>query len=248
MNYPTKRPIIAVLDSSMIKQIQTRLNELGYGPLAIDGLFGKVTISTVKAWQSQNFDPKGRPLAVDGKVGPLTWSSLFAIPNTLPEISSPLLTQAIIVARHEIGVSEVPPGSNKGPRVEEYLRSVNLGPGYSWCAAFVYWCFEQASAKLNRVNPLPKTASCMNHWTKTKGVKIETAQAMVNTKLIEPGSIFIIKRKNWQGHTGIVTGIHDGYIQTIEGNTNAFYSAEGHGVLELQRKIETINVGFIKYS
>ena len=161
-------------------------------------------------------------------------------------ISSPLLVEAIKTARQEIGVSEDPPGSNNGPRIKEYLNSVKLGPGYPWCAAFVYWCFERASVRLNRANPLVKTATCMNHWRRTKGVKILSLEAVYNPSLIEPGTVFIISLGNGKGHTGIVTGIGKSYIQTIEGNTNAGYSANGGGVFELRRKIDSI-MGFIKY-
>jgi cell wall-associated NlpC family hydrolase len=160
----------------------------------------------------------------------------------------PLLALLLIIARKELGVKELPPGSNRGPRVEGYLKSVHLGPGYAWCAAFVYWCFEQASAGLNRVNPLPRTGSCLDHWNKTRGQKITSQQALTDPTLIEPGDVFIIRSKGIKGHTGIVVGICDGYIHTIEGNTNAFHSSEGEGVLELQRKIESINVGFIRYT
>src|ERR1035437_5939071 len=142
MTYLIKKPNPATLDSSMVKKVQTQLNHLGYGPLVIDGLFGNNTILAIKAYQNQNFDQKGRLLTVDGKVGPLTWSSLFKIPDLLSGISSPLLIQAMVIALHEIGVCEDPPGSNKGPRVNEYLHSVGLGPGYSWCAGFVYWVFR----------------------------------------------------------------------------------------------------------
>jgi len=160
----------------------------------------------------------------------------------------PLLALLLILARKELGVKEVPPGSNRGPRVEEYLKSVHLDPGYAWCAAFVYWLFEQASASLNRVNPLPRTASCLDHWNKTRGEKITAQQVLADSTLIEPGDIFIIRKTGIKGHTGIVVGISDGYIHTIEGNSNSFHSAEGDGVIELQRKIESINVGFIRYS
>ena len=158
-----------------------------------------------------------------------------------------LIAEVLKVARNEIGVKEVPPGSNSGPRVEEYLKSVNLGPDNAWCAAFVYWCFKQASENLNCVNPVLKTASCMIHWQKTKGVKITVEDAINNPDLISPGDIFIIRRQGGKGHTGIVIGISNDYIQTIEGNSNSFHSAEGEGVVALQRKIDTITAGFIKY-
>jgi hypothetical protein len=48
--------------------------------------------------------------------------------------------------------------------------------------------------------------------------------------------------------TGIVTGIQDGYVLTIEGNTNNTHSSEGVMVCALRRKISTISLGFIKYS
>jgi len=159
----------------------------------------------------------------------------------------PMLATVMTIARGEVGVKEVPPGSNRGPRVEEYLKSVHLGAGYAWCAAFVYWCFEQAAVSLNRVNPLPRTASCLDHWNKTNGIKISSQKAIEDPSLIEPGDIFIIKYRGIRGHTGIVVGISDDCINTIEGNTNIFHSSEGDGVLEQQRKIESINVGFIKY-
>ena len=161
--------------------------------------------------------------------------------------TSPLIIEVLKFAQKEIGVSEKPPGSNRGARVEEYLSSVKIGPGNAWCAAFVYWCFQQASLNLNRVNPLVRTAGCMQHWRNTIGVKIASADAISNPSLIKPGAIFIIRRGGGKGHTGIVTGIRAGCIQTIEGNTNSSRSAEGGSVCELWRKLETINMGFIMY-
>jgi len=162
-------------------------------------------------------------------------------------LTPPLLATVLTIARGEIGVKETPPGSNRGPRVEEYLKSVHLGAGYAWCAAFVYWCFEQSSVGLNRVNPLPRTASCLDHWNKTNGIKISSQKAIADPLLIEPGDIFIIRNHGIKGHTGIVAGISGDYIRTIEGNTNMFQSFEGIGVMEHQRRIDSINVGFIKY-
>jgi hypothetical protein len=163
-------------------------------------------------------------------------------------LPSPLITSLLIIARSEIGIKEIPPGSNRGPRVEEYLKSVHLGPGYAWCAAFVYWCYKKACMGLNLANPLLATGSCLNHWNKTTGKRITSGEVALNPALIGPGDIFIIRRNEWQGHTGIVTAIDGAYIKTIEGNANSFHSAEGDGVVELKRKIDSINVGFIKYS
>jgi len=247
MNEPNRTITLGDKDASIVKQIQIRLNQLGCSPISEDGIYGMETLISVKAFQQSHTDKYGNPLTVDGEVGPLTWSGLFDDSNPQEISSSPLLAEVLKVARKEIGVIEVPPASNRGPRVEEYLKSVNLGPGYAWCAAFVYWCFKQASLSINCVNPLIKTGSCMNHWAKTTGEKITMQEAVKNPLLITPGTIFIISRKGGMGHTGIVTGTGNGYIQTIEGNSNAFHSAEGEGVVALQRKIDSITAGFIKY-
>jgi hypothetical protein len=248
MDYPSQIIMMGELDSSIVKQIQNRLNELGCGPIDVDGIYVRMTVNAVKAYQSRHCDTYGVPLKIDGRVGILTWTGLFGGGIASSSIISPLQVSVVEIAAKEIGVVEDPPGSNSGPRVNEYLSSVGLAPGYAWCAGYVYWCFGEAAAKLNRANPVVKTAGCIDHWRRTLGYKIAAKGAIANPSLIEPGSIFIMSRGGGQGHTGIVKSVNDGYIDTIEGNTNSSFSAEGGGVFELRRKITSINIGFIKYS
>ena len=248
MNYPNKMTTTGDKDTAVVKRIQIVLNTLGCGPVFEDGIFGEKTLQSVKEFQSKHCDEQGWPLKVDGKVGPKTWWSLDLNLTNFVTNHAAMRLEAVKIARKEIGVKEVPLGSNRGPRVEEYLKSVCLGPGYAWCVAFVYWCFEQSALSLNCVNPLPRTGSCIDHWTKSHGEKIITAEAVQIPQFIQPGTIFIILNRNTgHGHTGIVVGVNGGLIQTIEGNTNSFLSREGNGVIELQRKISDINGGFINY-
>ena len=207
-----------------------------------------MTVNAIKTFQCRHCDLYGHPLVIDGKIGVLTWTGLFGGGISNLSSLSPLQMNVLEIASKEIGVVEDPPGSNSGPVVNKYLSSVGLEPGYAWCAAFVYWCFGEAAVKLNRANPVTKTAGCLDHWRKTGGYKIISKGAVDNPALIEPGSIFIMSRGGGLGHTGIVNSVNDGYINTIEGNTNSGLSAEGGGVYELRRKISTINIGFIKYS
>lgn len=46
----------------------------------------------------------------------------------------------------QIGVREKT-GKNDGKEVEMYLRSVGLGSGFSYCAAYLKWCFDSAQIK-----------------------------------------------------------------------------------------------------
>ncbi len=152
---------------------------------------------------------------------------------------TPLQTNVLNRAQSQIGVQEIPKGSNAGPEVEIYLKSVGLGKGYAWCMAFVYWCVNEEAKKLKVPNPLVKTAGVLKQWQSLPD----------NMKKIkatpEVGDVFIMKLgKKGNGHTGFVFGIEDGVIHTIEGNTNADGSREGYEVCSHVRTLESIT-GFI---
>jgi peptidoglycan hydrolase-like protein with peptidoglycan-binding domain len=59
-----------------VKEVQQRLNDLGYPCGTVDGEFGAKTESAVKAFQ------KAKNLTVDGEVGPETWAVLFNVKVT----------------------------------------------------------------------------------------------------------------------------------------------------------------------
>ena len=234
-------------DSNIVKQIQNRLNQSESGRLKVDVVFCSRTKSAVKDYQQRVFNSFSPPLEINGKVKPLTWERLFVDMQLRNVPSSPLLEEVLKIARPEIGVHEDSQGSNKGARVTEYLNSVGLDGGYPWCAAFVYWCFEQETARLMMVNPLVRAAVGLEHWKRTGGIKTGTLEDVKNPLLIEPGNVFVFGTGHGKGHTVIVTGMRDDYILSIEGNTNAVLSAEGGEVFEVWRRIERINRGFIGY-
>lgn len=250
MDYPKRLIKKGETKKAIVKAVQTKLNECGCGPLEVDGDFGNKTVSAVKLFQSTRKDKNGNVLIVDGKIGAITWEILFGDDAVIDTrvTTNIFLTKLVEMAKNEIGVLEVPLGSNKGPRVKQYLNSVGLDEGYFWCAAFVYFCAEQAANSLGRANPLYKTAGCLSHWNNTTGTKVKTTDAINNSSLIKVGSIFIINHGSGMGHTGIVTGVHGGFINTIEGNSNPAGSSNGIGVFALERKISSIQMGFIIYS
>lgn len=238
-------------EKDLVTLIQHQLNIKGLGPLEEDGDFGDITASAIREFQSQSRDSLGNPLVCDGKVGPITWSVLFGTATTPTVPPSPpglLLAKTIEVAASQLGVMEDPPGSNTGPRVNQYLARVGLNPGLPWCASFIYWCFSEASKATGIMNPLPKTGSCMGHWDSTRGHRILKQQAANNPDVIKPGHIFIMDHGNYRGHTGLVTAINNGYIETIEGNSALNGSREGLAVVTLRRKIISIYPGFIEYN
>lgn len=153
--------------------------------------------------------------------------------------TSNLAAKIIAVAETQLGVQEVPKNSNSGPDVEKYLASVKLGKGYSWCMAFVYWCVNKACIEAAIPNPLIATGGVLAQWNKIdKKYKVTMPQ---------PGDIFILDFGGGKGHTGFVTSVANGRVQTIEGNSNDEGSREGYEVCRKPggRKITSIK-GFIR--
>lgn len=74
-------PSTPALIGSDVAELQERLNELGYGLLAVDGVYGPKTIAAVQSFQ------RARGLVPDGVVGQATWEALG--PEALPAAQGP---------------------------------------------------------------------------------------------------------------------------------------------------------------
>lgn len=154
-------------------------------------------------------------------------------------INTNISSLIIEIAKSQIGVTEDPLGSNMGPQVNKYLDSTQTKPSSTsyWCMAFVYWVYEQACEKLGIPNPLVRTALVMGQWNSIKNaIKATKSQE----HLIIPGSIFIIDHGHGKGHAGIIISKDNGYVVTIEGNTNQGGNRNGFGVFQRRRKISSL--------
>ena len=241
-----------------VTNIQARLLALGINPGGVDGVFGEQTQSAVKLFQARTVDETGAPLEIDGIVGQKTWPALFgvAVPpvRSIPPPVGSLLAEVLRVAAGEVGVMEVPPGSNRGQRFDQYFYSVGPGLlGQTWCMAFIYWCFVQATQGLRVANPAPRTAGVKQSWRVAQSVPgitiVPHAKAMADPSLFTPGMVFYIDTGGVHGHAGFVADLIGGMLVTIEGNTNEGGSSNGIGVFHrTQRKIKDISIGFISFA
>lgn len=159
---------------------------------------------------------------------------------------------ALRYAIQQIGQQEQPRGSNKGPMVNEYLAAVGLQPGYAWCQAFVYWCYENASKDNGSENPVVRTAGVYDCWNKSKGNPNVHRRCIEPTEIPQPGDQFILLFSNGSGHTGIVEHIDTSkevpVLHTIEGNSNASGGREGFAVVRRERRAdEPALTGYIRY-
>jgi hypothetical protein len=261
MKYPGRLIKQGEKDKEIVRALKRRLNKvlvLRGTPEELDpanGNFGPKMKQLVKLFQDRNVDSRGVPLKSDGEVGSLTWAALFGddqVPAS-DTAKSDLLKAAlgIAAAANDAKVREQPPNSNSGPEVTQYLARTGLGPGYSWCCAFVYYCMDEAAKQLGRANPMVKTAGCLDHWTKSLArgaTRIAYKDAIDNPGLIRAGMIFIKSSGGGLGHTGFVEKVEGGMLHTIEGNTDGSGTREGGGVYRLKRPVSYVNKGFIDYA
>jgi hypothetical protein len=151
---------------------------------------------------------------------------------------SDLSKTALIVAISQIGQTEKPLGSNWGTPVKNYLSTVGINFPASWCMAFIFWCFNEASKKINTTNSAIKTGGVLTAWNKADK-KIKSTKPSI-------GSVFIMDLGKGLGHTGIVERFDEKFIYTIEGNTNDTGGREGIEVCRRKRCQTTIK-GYLNY-
>lgn len=146
------------------------------------------------------------------------------------------LAQKIVeLALAEVGVREVPPGSNKGPRVNDYKSATNLPatePWY-WCAAFICWLVREALLELSipqtKTFRRPVTAGAWDfiRWSKEQD---NTTSTKMHPKWadIRAGDILVF---NNVSHIGLcVKTPTSNTMQTVEGNAGDDEGRNGDGV------------------
>lgn len=151
------------------------------------------------------------------------------------------VNELLNVCRKQIGVTEMPPGSNSVKYNDWFYGRYVMGSAYPWCACFVAWCFDQAGVKLPR-----KTASC--------GDLMRAAQAagcwVVSN--FQPGDVVIFdfsgKRSTTQ-HCGIVEAVLPDFgVQSIEGNTSSgdVGSQDNGGGVFRRRRAQKYIIGAVR--
>jgi cell wall-associated NlpC family hydrolase len=148
-------------------------------------------------------------------------------------------------AESKIGVRESG-GANKGEALAPFFAADWYDPngslpgddGYPWCAAFVCWCVLVAVAgrKISFQRPRTPSAWGLEDWSLAQDRSTWTLKFPGSD--IKRGDIVVFRFS----HVGIAVGSPDenGWVETVEGNTNAAGSREGDGVYKKRRKISTI--------
>lgn len=137
--------------------------------------------------------------------------------------------KAVQIAITQEGVTEHPPGSNRGPSVDSYLRSVGLDPThgkFAWCAAFVSWCILAATKVVGGPPQFRGTAGALRLLALNPGLVIPNP---------EPFCIAVEDHSEGKGHAYFVVANDNGVLRTLEGNTDANGSRTGGQVMRRTR-------------
>lgn len=113
----------------------------------------------------------------------------------------------VAVAERDIGVTESPPGSNRGKRIDEMAR--NWGTwmyGQPWCGSALYDWYKRAGFP---IADNPGHPSTQTMWDRARANGTLTSTPV-------PGCAIV-----WEGiHTGLVVAVGDDVVHTIEGNSS----------------------------
>lgn len=171
-----------------VRDVQTRLHQLGYDPGPIDGIRGRRTYNAVKQFQ------RDRGLEIDGLVGPITEAALFkvaatkSLTNARSVDAMPWLDQA----GRMLGVHEV----RNRSRLMAWLRSDGATLGdpakLPWCGDFV----QTAIALALPDEPIPTNPYLARNWQKF-GIACPPVKGAVAV-------FWRGKRNGTNGHVGFV--------------------------------------------
>lgn len=150
----------------------------------------------------------------------------------------------VTIALAEVGVTESPPNSNCGLRVNEYKSATWLPStkSWPWCAAFVCFIVREAMAqcgiKETKTFKRPRTAGAFDFENWSLGQDNTTSTKSPHRNDILPGDIVIFKFS----HIGFAISAPDknGNVVCIEGNTDKAGSREGGGVFRKTRRLDQI--------
>lgn len=151
--------------------------------------------------------------------------------------------QIIQLALAEVGNSEEPPGSNRGPDINKYWQDQGLSPGTTWCEIFVRWIILKSTG----VQIDQFSAKGVGRWFRDNK-NFWSWQEKIRP---QPGDIYVKGRNgsgstldSGQGHIGIVIEVNGFQMKTVEGNSSDQVSERIYGDY---RQIEDL-VGFGRFS
>jgi hypothetical protein len=163
---------------------------------------------------------------------------LAHVARWLPFELSELRLGIISAAFSDLGVLEIPPGSNRGPEIDDYNRAGGSPVGSYWCAnAAAHWC-RSAGA----VTPGPGRDGSCDEWVRMAKRLGTWREKSAYTP--EPGDLILYGAPGDANHMGLIVR-SEPYLLSIEGNRSwGGFSRNGECV-DLNRAEISRALGFV---
>ncbi len=141
-------------------------------------------------------------------------------------------------------------GANKGADLQEFFDADSYDPngakpgddGYAWCAAFICRIVQLAIQDSGRTfsfnRPTTPGAWAFEAWSRAQDSSTKTRKpprTEVDGPVVHAGDICVLKISHIC--LAVSDSDSDGYLWTVEGNTNSAGSREGDGVYKKKRHI-----------
>jgi uncharacterized protein (TIGR02594 family) len=188
------------MPSDSVRLIQQALQDQGFDPGDVDGVWGRNTIAAVMRLQ------EARGLKADGVFGPKTRAVLFAGAAAGP--AGRVLLPWFEEAKHLIGTKEVA-GLVNNPDIMSWSDDLDLkyqGDDVPWCGLFVAHCIGATLPQ----EPLPGNPLGARQWERFGG-QIQPCE----------GAVMVFWRgspSSGKGHVGFYAGEDDTAYQILGGN------------------------------
>jgi uncharacterized protein (TIGR02594 family) len=183
-----------------IRQIQEKLLARGYDPGPIDGIWGRLTLAAVRAFQGS------AGLVADGIVGPHTLERLFeGSPALATSSASPVWYHEAV---RLMDVREKP-GAADNPEILAWARGRRIAYAHDsipWCGLFVAHCIGATLPD----EPLPGNPLGARAWL-----------AFGDFCPVALGAVLVFwreQRAGWKGHVGFYAGEDDAAYHVLGGN------------------------------
>lgn len=151
--------------------------------------------------------------------------------DDVPEFERTIVQRAM----SDIGIVEMPPGSNRSPRIDEYVAAVGSPVGSRWCAAAVAAWWRECGAQVP-----PLDAGSCNAWMAWS--KRQKSWSGVPAA----GSAVVYGSNGVAVHIGVIVRVAPRLL-SVEGNTSIAGNSDPDGIAVAPKQVMTSRVlGYIK--
>ena len=150
-------------------------------------------------------------------------------------------------------------GSNRGATVEMIQRHAGNAGAIPWCVAFAwavvdlaYFLEQEMPPKLG--NSQKVSSSALVNWARSQllpeadGGGNGASRLLEDSALARPGDLIVLRGGDTGFfHTAVTVALpRDGFVATVEGNTNDAGSSEGDGIYARRRRVGREHCVFVR--